>query len=262
MALIPNATLTKLRAGNIAIGFGVNHLRSVSVPMMAKTAGFDWLFIDMEHGAFSIQEATQLCIAALPVGITPIVRVCAGALDEGTRALDNGAQGLVIPHVDTPEQARRIVEAFRFPPQGSRSWGGGVAVYGYEPVDAATAQAELNKDVLICAMIETAEAVANVDAIAATPGIDALLIGTSDLTADMGISGQIGHEKVQLAYRAMIDACTRHGKHPGLGGIYDEEWTRFYTKMGARFSLAGSDAMFILQAATARAKFYADLADA
>jgi 2-keto-3-deoxy-L-rhamnonate aldolase RhmA len=259
MALIPNTTLAKLRAGKTAIGFSVNQLRSVSVPLMAKTAGFDWLFIDMEHGAFSVHEATQLCIAALPAGVTPIVRVCAGAFDEGTRALDNGAQGLVIPHVSTPAQAKRVVDAFRFPPQGSRSWGGGVAVYGYGGVDSAVAQAELNNDVLICVMIETEEAVANVEAIAATPGIDALLIGTSDLTIDMGISGQAGHAKTQAAYKAVIDACKKHGKHPGMGGIYDQEWAAFYMKMGARFTLGGSDAMFIMQAASARAKFFAGL---
>ncbi len=259
MALIPNATLAKLRAGKNAIGFGVNHLRSVAAPMMAKTAGFDWLFIDMEHGAFSVQEAAQLCIASLSVGITPIPRVCTGALDEGTRLLDNGAQGLVIPHVDTPAQARHVAEAFRFPPQGKRSWGGGVAVYGYAGVDAAVAQAELNNDILICGMIETAEAVGNVDAIAATPGIDVLLIGTSDLTADMGISGQAGHPRVQAAYQAVIDACKKHGKHAGMGGIYDEQWATFYTKMGARFTLGGADAGFIMQSATARAKFFAGL---
>jgi 2-keto-3-deoxy-L-rhamnonate aldolase RhmA len=259
MALIPNAALAKLRAGGRAIGFGVNHLRSVSAPMMAKTAGFDWLFIDMEHGAFSVQEATQLCIASLPVGITPIVRVCTGALDEGTRALDNGAQGLIIPHVDTPALAKMVADAFRFPPQGSRSWGGGVAVYGYGAVHAAEAQAAINDDVLVCAMIETEEAVAHVEAIAATPGIDALLIGTSDLSADMGVSGQAGHPKIQAAYRAVIDACAKHGKHPGMGGIYDTEWATFYTRMGARFTLGGADASFIMSAASARAGFFAGI---
>ncbi len=259
MSLIPNATLAKLRAGKTAIGFGVNHSRSVATPMMAKTAGYDWLFIDMEHGAFSVNEAAQLCIASLPTGLTPIARVCTGALDEGTRLLDNGAQGLVIPHVDTPAQAKQVADAFRFPPMGSRSWGGGIAVYGFGAVNAAQAQAELNNDVLICGMIETEEAVANIDAIAATPGIDCLLIGTSDLTADMGISGQAGHPKVQAAYQAMIDACKKHGKHPGMGGIYDVEWSSFYTKMGARFTLGGSDGALMMQAATARAQFFASL---
>jgi 2-keto-3-deoxy-L-rhamnonate aldolase RhmA len=259
MAPIPNVTLAKLRAGKIAIAFSVHHLRSVSVPMVARAAGFDWLFIDMEHGALSVQEATQLCIAALPTGITPVVRVCGGAFDEGTRALDNGAQGLVIPHISTPAQAKRVVDAFRFPPLGSRSWGGGLAVYGYANVDSVTAQAQLDNDVLICCMIETAEAVANAEAIAAMPGIDALLIGSSDLTTDMGMSDQFGHEKIQAAYETVINACRKHGKHPGMGGIYDQEWAARYTKMGARFNLGGSDAMFIMQAASARARFFAEL---
>ena len=126
-------------------------------------------------------------------------------------------------------------------------------------MDSVTAQTELDNDVLICCMIETEEAVANADAIAALPGIDALLIGSSDLTIDLGITDQFGHAKVQAAYKTVIDACTKHGKHPGMGGIYDQEWATFYTRMGARFTLGGSDAMFIMQAARARAKFFAGM---
>lgn len=105
--------------------------------------------------AFSVRKATQLCIAALPVGVTPIVRVCAGALDEGTRALDNGALGIVVPHVDTAKEARRIAEAFHYPPDGHRSWGGPPAAYGYQPPPAVEAQAALNQEILIVAMIES-----------------------------------------------------------------------------------------------------------
>jgi len=255
MPIIQNTALHRLRAGKLAIGFGAGQLRTVATPMLAKAAGYDWLFIDMEHGAFSVNEATQLCIAALPTGVTPIVRVCTDALDEGTRALDNGALGIVVPHVDTPAQAKRVSEAFHFPPQGHRSWGGGIAVYNFLPPSAAQAQEEINAEVIIVAMIETAEAVANADAIAATPGIDVLLIGTSDLSADMGISGQIGHEKIQAAYAAVIAACKKHNKHAGLGGIYDDTWAKTYIQMGAKFVLGGADQMFILQGATARAKF-------
>lgn len=260
MPIIANAAFDRLRAGKTSIGFGVSHLRTVAAPALAKAAGYDWLFIDMEHGAFSVHEATQLCLASLNVGVAPIVRVCTDALDEGTRALDNGAQGIVVPHIDTPAQAKRVADAFHYPPNGTRSWGGGIAQYGFLPPPVAEAQAEVNKETLIVAMIETAEAVANADAIAATPGIDSLLIGTSDLTADMGISGQIGHEKVQAAYRTVIDACKKHGKHPGMGGIYEETWAKTYIGWGARFILGGADGLFIMQAATARAKFLNSLA--
>jgi 2-keto-3-deoxy-L-rhamnonate aldolase RhmA len=255
MPIIPNATLHLLRGGNAAIGFGVHHLRTAATPMIAKAAGYDWLFVDMEHGAFSIHEATQLCLAALPTGVTPIVRVCVDALDEGTRALDNGAQGLVIPHVDTPAIAKRVAEAFHFPPRGHRSWGGPVAVYGFSPPVPAVAQEEIDRELLVIGMIETAEAVAHADAIAATPGIDVLLIGTSDLTADMGIPGQIGHERVLAAYQTVAEACRRHGKFLGMGGVYDDVYARRYMALGARFVLGGSDQSFLLGGAIARAEF-------
>jgi 2-keto-3-deoxy-L-rhamnonate aldolase RhmA len=260
MAIIKNTSLARLRAGQLSLGFGAGALRTVATPMLAKAAGFDWLFIDMEHGAFSINEATQLCIAALPTGVTPIVRVCFDALDEATRALDNGALGIVVPHVDTPAQAKKVAQALRFPPRGHRSWGGGIAVYGFTPPSPAQAQQEINDEILVVAMIETAEAVANADAIAATDGIDVLLIGTSDLSADLGISGQVGHEKVQAAYRMVIGACQQHGKFAGMGGIYDETWAKTYIGWGAKFILGGADQMFILQAASARAKFLSALA--
>ena len=122
MPIIPNTTLALLRGGRLALGFGVHHLRTVATPMLARAAGYDWLFLDAEHGAFSTQELSQLSIASLPVGVTPIVRVCADALDEGTRALDNGAMGIVVPHVDTAAQAKAVADRFRntskFEPDG------------------------------------------------------------------------------------------------------------------------------------------------
>ena len=255
MALFENAAKRKMQEGGVALGFGVHHLRSSAVPMLAKASGHDWLFIDTEHGAFSVQEATQLCIAALPHGITPIVRVCAGALDEGTRALDNGALGIVVPHVDTAKEARRISEAFHYPPDGHRSWGGPPAAYGYQPPSTVEAQKALNQEILIVAMIESPEGVENAEAIAAVDGIDVLLMGTSDLTAEMGMSGQLGHPKVIAAYQAIIDAARKHGKFSGMGGVYDEENARRYISMGAQFILSGADHGYVMAGAKARTDF-------
>src|ERR1700723_1197303 len=117
MAIVQNIAKRKLRQGEIALGFGLHHLRSSAAPMLAGAAQHDYLFMDMEHGAFTVQEATQICIASLSAGIAPIVRVCAGAIDEATRLLDNGALGIVVPHVDTRKQAQRIADAFHYPPQ-------------------------------------------------------------------------------------------------------------------------------------------------
>ncbi len=255
MPLVQNTAKRKLADGGIALGFGLHHLRSVASPVIAAAGGHDFLFIDMEHGAFSVQEATQLCIAALPTGITPIVRVCAGAIDEATRLLDNGALGIIIPHVDTAKQARGIAEAFRYPPQGKRSWGGPPAVYGYEPPHVAEAQAAVNNEILTVVMIESPEAVDNAADIAAVDGIDVLLIGSFDLTSALGIAGQMGHEKLIEAYAEVGSACRKHGKVLGMGGIGGDEDSARYVGMGARFITTGSDHGYILAGARARASF-------
>jgi 2-keto-3-deoxy-L-rhamnonate aldolase RhmA len=252
MAVVENITKRKLKANELALGFGVHHLRTSATAMLAAATGHDWLFIDMEHGAFSVHEATQLCLAALPAGVTPIVRVAAGALDEGTRCLDNGALGVVIPHVDTVEQAKQIARAFRYPPIGGRSWGGPPAAFGFRARGNAEAQAALNAEIMVVAMIESPEGVKNAGAIAAVEGIDALLIGTSDLSAEMGISGQIGHARIEEAYKTVGDACRAHGKALGMGGVYDTETARHYIKGGARFVLTGSDHTYLMAGAQAR----------
>lgn len=262
MPLTPNTTKRRLVAGQMALGFGVHHLRTVAAPVLAAATGHDWIFIDTEHGAFSVQETTQLCIAALPTGVTPIVRVCAGALDEATRALDNGALGIVVPHVDTAADAKRIADAFHYPPMGSRSWGGPPAVYGYQPPSTAEAQAAINAEILTIVMLESPEAVGNADAIAAIEGVDVLLIGTSDLTAALGISGQMGHPKVIDAYQAVGEACRRHGKVLGMGGVYDQENASRYVAMGARFVLTGSDHSYIVSGAVERSAFFNGLPEA
>jgi 2-keto-3-deoxy-L-rhamnonate aldolase RhmA len=256
MPLLCQDALKKIRAGKeLALGLGVHHMRGSAVPLLARAAGFDWLFIDAEHGFISTSEIAQICLAALPQGVVPVVRICAGALDEGTRALDNGALGFVVPHVDTAEQARALVDAFRFAPMGHRSTGGTNAQFGYRPPAAAEAQKILNAEILIIPMIETPQAVENAEAIAAIEGIDALLIGTNDLSLEMGISGQIGHERIKAAYATVAAACKRHGKVLGMGGVYDQELATEYIGMGARFILGANDHALLLNAATQRAVF-------
>jgi 2-keto-3-deoxy-L-rhamnonate aldolase RhmA len=255
MPVLGREALKKIRDGGLTLGLGIHHLRGSAVPLLAKAAGYDWLFIDSEHGTISAQEISQISLASLPNGIAPIVRICADALDEGTRALDNGALGIVVPHVDTAERARSLIDAFRFAPIGHRSTGGPPAQFGYRPPPAAEAQSTLNAELLLIPMIETPRAVENAEQIAALDGIDALLIGTNDLCLEMGIAGQVGHERVRLAYQRVADACRRHKKILGMGGVYDQELASRYVAMGARMVLAGSDHNLFLDAATRRAEF-------
>lgn len=259
MPLVQNTAKRKLIAGEIALGFGLHHLRSAAAAALAAAGGHDFLFIDMEHGAFTIQEATQLCIAALPTGITPIVRVCAAARDEATRLLDNGALGVVVPHVDTAKQARTIADALHYPPSGSRSWGGPPPAFGYLPPTVAEAQAAINDEILTVVMIESPTAVDNAADIAAVEGIDVLLIGSFDLTTTLGVPGQMGHEKLIEAYGEVGAACRKHGKVLGMGGINDDEDARRYMGMGARFITTGSDHGYIVAGSIARARLLRSL---
>jgi 2-keto-3-deoxy-L-rhamnonate aldolase RhmA len=254
MPLLCSDVLQKIRGGGLTLGFGVQHLRGSAVPLIARAAGFDWLFIDSEHGAFSGSEIAQLCLASLATGIAPIVRVCRDALDEGTRALDNGALGIVVPHIDTADEARLMVDKFRFPPQGRRSTGGPSAQFGFRPPPPGEMQRVLNDEILLIPMIETPQAVENAEAIAAVPGIDALLVGTNDLSVDMGIPGQIGHERIQAAYRKIAAACKRHNKIFAMGGVYDEVWAPRYMALGVRMVLAGTDHSILFEAAAKRSK--------
>ena len=167
--------------------------------------------------------------------------------------------GIVMPHVDTAKEARRIAEAFRYPPQGRRSWGGPPAVYGFRPPAMAEAQKAINDEILTVVMIESPEAVKNAGDIAAVDGIDVLLIGTSDLSSELGIAGQMGHPKVVDAYRTVGAACRKHGKVLGMGGVYDEENATRYVGMGARFVLTGSDHSYVVMGANARSGFFLGL---
>ena len=203
-----------------------------------------------------METAFQISVAALDAGIAPLIRVPAGELALGTRCLDGGGLGVVIPHVDTPEQAREMVNAFKFAPVGHRSIGGAYPQFGFGPAPAQDVVTGLNEETLVVAMIETPRAVENAERIAAVPGVDVLLMGTNDLCLEMEIPGQLEHERVQVAIDAVIAGCRKHGKWPGLGGVYGRELARRYIGRGMRFVLAGNDLSLLLSAAQEQGSFF------
>ncbi len=229
----------RLEKGEMSLGVGIRTARTVDIAKMMKTAGYDWLFIDLEHGPMSIDFAATLAVAALDTGISPIVRVPFMQHTMATRVLDSGALGVVMPHVDTPEQAREIVDHLKYPPLGHRSLAGAQAIFDF-------------KRIPIGEMIEAANA-ANAEAIAAVPGIDALLIGTNDLAAEMGIPGDYGHPRIAGAYETVIAACRKHNKWPGMGGVDADELMQKYIGMGMRLVLTGSDGGFMMAGSARRA---------
>lgn len=253
MVKVRNLAKERLQAGEFAIGVGLRQARTVDIGKIMKTAGYDFLFIDMEHNSMSIDLAAQISVAAQDAGITPIVRVPGFEHFHATRALDAGAQGVVVPHVDTPELAARMVANCRYPPQGHRSVTGALPQLDFASHPMAEWTVAIDEATLLILMIESPQAVENIDAIAAVPGVDVLLVGTNDLCTEMGIAGQLEHPRVVAAFERIIAACRAHGRYAGLGGVYDPPLMQRYLAMGFRLVLAGSDLSLMLAAASERA---------
>ena len=247
-----NISRARMSAGEPAIGVALRIGRTAEIVPALRSAGVDWLFLDLEHGPFSVDTASQIALIALQAGLTPIARVPKGEFSMATRLLDNGALGLVIPHVDNAEEAQLVVERLRLPPEGGRSVYGGMPHFDYAPRPVAETSRVLNRETLIVVMLETQEAMRNAAAIAAVPGVDVLFIGVNDFCADLGASGEFHHPAVAAAFATTIAACRAHGKWAGIGGLYDPALMARFIGDGVRFVLAGSDLGFLMQGAAAK----------
>jgi 2-keto-3-deoxy-L-rhamnonate aldolase RhmA len=255
MAELKNPVKERIAAGEIAIGVGLRQARTVDIGKIMKACGYDWVFIDMEHNSMSIDEAAQIAVAAQDAGVAPFVRVPGRAHHHASRALDGGALGVVFPHVDTPEQAAELAHNCRYPPRGHRSITGGLPQLGFASLPMAETVAAIDAATMVVVMLESPEAIGNADAIAATDGVDALLIGTNDLCLEMGIPGKIDAPEVAAAFEKVIAACKTHGKAAALGGVYQPDLMKRYLAMGFNMVLAGSDLSFLMAAAKDRAAF-------
>ncbi|MDR3534893.1 MAG: aldolase/citrate lyase family protein [Acetobacteraceae bacterium] len=244
-----NHARRKLAANELVLCLGVNQMRTPNIAMLAAACGFDALYIDLEHNPTSLETAAAICVAALGLGITPIARVTSHDPHDATRILDCGAQGVMVPHVNTAAEAAAIVQACRFPPLGHRSDSGSNAALGYAAMPQAEVNKRLNDATLLIAMIETPEAVANADAIAAVDGIDMLHIGSTDLSTEMGIAGEYKHDRMRAAYETIAAAAKRFGKSMGVGGVREDlEFQAWLLRLGVRYLTGGSDTGYILSA--------------
>jgi 4-hydroxy-2-oxoheptanedioate aldolase len=252
MLRLESPALKRLEANELSLGVGIRQARTVDIAQIMKVCGFDWLFIDLEHSATALDTAAQISMAALDAGITPIVRIPIGDYSVATRLLDAGAMGIIHPHVESAEEAKRIVDAICYPPYGHRGVSGTLTQFAYQSVNLAEAVTELNRATLIGVMLETQEAIAEADKIAAIDGIDIVMIGTNDLAMSMGRPGDFGHPDVAAAYETVCAACKKHGKYAGSGGVYDVGLIAKYVDMGVRFLLAGGEIGLMMAAGRQR----------
>ena len=247
-----NIAKEKILNNELCLGVGIRQSRTVDIGKIMATSGYDWLFIDMEHNSMDIDIASQISVAAQDAGITPIVRVPDFAHHHATRVLDCGAMGVVFPHVENADIAKKLVSYCLYPPKGHRSMTGVLPQLDFKQQPIADVASTINKNMLIVIMLESPEAIDNVDSITAVDGVDVILIGTNDLCMEMGIPGDYSNPKVKDAYIKVIEACKKYGKTPGMGGVYNEELMSEYIKMGMRFILSGSDLSFMMQSASQR----------
>jgi 2-keto-3-deoxy-L-rhamnonate aldolase RhmA len=249
----------RLAAGQVVLGLNARHSRTSEIGAILASCGYSWFFVDNEHSPIPTGTAYEMCLGAIRAGITPFARARTNDAAEISSWLNNGAMGIFVPHVNSPVEAAHAAKAARYPPAGAMAAPGLVPQYGYDRVPLPEATDWFNENVMVVAMIESEQAVANAEAIAAVEGIDALFIGASDLTYDMGINSQYGHDRMAAAVETVCGAVRAAGKFAGMGGIReDKDWAR-YVACGMRMLLTENDISLLTARARERAKFFAGL---
>jgi 2-dehydro-3-deoxyglucarate aldolase/4-hydroxy-2-oxoheptanedioate aldolase len=205
-----------LSEGKTPLGTMIMEFHSTGVGRIAAEAGADFVIFDQEHTGWSVETIRMLVATSRSANLGAFVRVPATQYHLIARVLDVGAQGLMIPMVESEEQARLVVQSAKYPPQGRRGAGFGLAHDDYRDGDILEKMRSANEDGLLIAQIETRDGVENVDRIAAVEGIDVLWIGHFDLTNSLGIPGQFDHPDYLRAVDAVLAACERHGKAAGM----------------------------------------------
>ena len=205
-----------LAEGKTPLGHMIMEFGTRGIAKIAESAGLDFVLIDMEHGGLGVGKVADLLAWFKATPIAPIVRVPATEYHFIARVMDAGAAGVMVPNVRTPEQARKVITALRYAPDGDRGLGLGCAHNDYVRPDPVEYMAEANRDNLFLCQIESTKALENIDAIASMPGVDALWVGHFDLTQSMGIVAQFDNPLFIEALQKVAAAARRHGKAAGI----------------------------------------------
>jgi 2-keto-3-deoxy-L-rhamnonate aldolase RhmA len=213
----PNPLKRNLEEGGVALGTMVFEFATPGVARIAASAGADFVVFDQEHSGWGIETIRTLMATSRAAEIVPLVRVPSTQHHFISRPLDVGASGVMVPMVETAEQARSVVAAAKYPPQGERGAAFGIGHDDYEAADdVVSGMQNANDETLLIAQIETTSGIENVEEIAAVEGLDALWIGHNDLTNSIGIPGQFDHPDYLRAIDRFLEACTGSGKSPGI----------------------------------------------
>lgn len=233
-----NSFKTALKEGRAQIGLWVALANGYTAEICAG-AGFDWLLLDAEHAPNDIQTLVSQMQALANYPVHPIVRPPIGEAWMIKQILDIGAQTILVPMIETKEQAEAMVRAVRYPPDGIRGVGASLArASGFNRIPDYLQTA--NDEVCLLLQIESRAGLANLDAIASTEGVDGVFVGPADLAADMGFLGRPGAAEVQTAVADALKQIQGHGKAAGILTA-DQGLARRYLELGATFVGIGSD---------------------
>lgn len=216
-----NKMKVKLKQGLPVFGISIM-IPSPQLVEMCGRLGFDWVLIDCEHGSITLETAELMAMAAGASGITPIVRPHKNDPEVILQYMDRGMMGIQAPHINSADEARRVVDAVKYHPQGNRSLAVGTrsSGYGYN-ISLREYTAKANDELLICVQIEDKDALPNIGSIAAIDGVDVLFVGPSDLSQSMGYPGEPGHPIVKAAIENAFTDIKKSGKHAGTAGNFD-----------------------------------------
>lgn len=239
--LVKNRFLELVHSGKVVISLTVKACRSEIVPI-AKGTGCDGLFIDGEHSALTSESIVSLCMSSLGHGITPLVRVPSCDSPLTLKAVDGGAQGIIFPHIKTKVDVEKCVAATKFAPLGNRSVNMAFPQFSYTSVPYDEAVNHINSTTMVIPMVETNEALENIEAISDVRGIDAILIGASDLSSELGIPNQFDNDIFLNACNKVINVCKAKNVIVGVGGVQNHPDTvRYLTSQGAQWFLGPQD---------------------
>jgi len=228
-----NAAKKLIRSGQIAFGPIIQAISSPSLIRLLSRTGFDYVYLDMEHGLFDYGDLTELCQVCGEVGIVPIVRTASQQPDQLTRVLDGGAMGLLVPHIDTGEQASSILRSIKYYPQGQRGFSGQGAHTGYQKISPDEYMAWANREIMVGFLIESTRGIQELEKIVSQPGIDFIVVGRCDLAQDMGIPGQMSSPMIEDAVSHCFEICRKHCIATGIL-VYDHESALKWIKLGVQ----------------------------
>ncbi len=238
---ITNSVKDKLSRGDSVIGLVIS-VNNVEVATQAAGLGFDFIWLEMEHCPLSLETVRNIVLATRGLPAVPLARPPINELWTVKRLLDAGVLGVILPFTRTPELARQAVAACRYPPHGLRGSGAELAAFRWPAPEGYYDFADQN--VLVVAVVEDVCGLENIDEIAATPGLDVLFIGTSDLSFSLGLRGEQNQPKLDRAIEKIVAAAKKHGKFLGCPGRSAEEIKRL-EKRGFRFFMTVTDLDFM-----------------